>query len=67
MWMKLESVIQSEVSQKRKTLYINTCIQNQENGTDEPICRVRIETQMQRMDFWTWRERRGWDEIGDWD
>ena len=32
MWMDLESVIQSEVSQKEK------------NGTDEPVCRKGIET-----------------------
>ena len=25
------------------------------NGTDEPICRARIEMQTQRMDLWTHR------------
>ena len=30
------------------------------NGTDEPICRVGIETQRKRMDLWTqWGKERG--------
>ena len=38
-----------------------------ENGTDEPICKAGIETQMQRTDMWTrWGEGR-WGELGDWD
>ena len=46
-WMKLEPVIQSEVSQKEKTKY---CILMHisgilEDGTDEPICRSPIEMQ----------------------
>ena len=46
--MDLESVIQSEVSQKEKNKY---CILTHicglyKNGTDEPICRAGIETQM---------------------
>ena len=33
---------------------INIYIWNLEkNGTDEPICRARIEMQTQRMDLWT--------------
>ena len=46
-WMNLELVIQSEVSQKEKNKYVCVCIyrENLENGTDEPMCRVRIETQ----------------------
>ena len=45
--MNLELVIQSEVSQKEKNKYVCVCIyiENLENGTDEPMCRVRIETQ----------------------
>ena len=42
MWMDLESVIQSEVSQKEKNIS-HTC-GIQKNGTDEPICRVGIKT-----------------------
>ena len=66
MQMDLESVIQSEVSQKQINKY---CILThicgiQKNGTDEPICRAGIDTQTQRMDF---RAQRGgrvsWDEV----
>ena len=66
MWMDLESVIQSEVSQKEKNKYrILTHICGiQKNGTDEPICRAGIERQMQRTDMWTRREGGGWDELG---
>ena len=47
MWMNLESVIQSEVSQKEKTnTYINAYTWNpkKKNGADEPICRAGIES-----------------------
>ena len=45
MWMDLESVIQSEVSQKEKNKYrILTHICGiLKNDTDEPICRAGIE------------------------
>ena len=46
-WLDLETVIQSEVSQKEKQiLYINTYLWNLENGTDESVCKTEIETQM---------------------
>jgi len=32
-------------------------------GTDEPICKAKIETQMKRINVWTPRG----DELGDWD
>ena len=55
MWMYLQSVIQSEVSQKEKNKYhilMHICgIQN--NGTDEPMSRAGKETQTQRTDMWT--------------
>ena len=47
-WMDLETVIWSEVSQKEKNKYrilMNLC-GTQKNGTDEPVCRAEIETQM---------------------
>ena len=34
------------------------------NDTDEPMCRAWVETQMYRMDFWTWRGKENgtnWD------
>ena len=48
MRIDLESVIQSEISQKEKNKYhILTHICGiWKNGTDEPICRAGIETQM---------------------
>ena len=48
MWMDLETVIQSEVSQKEKNKYhilMHIC-GIQKSGTDEPVCRGEIETQM---------------------
>ena len=65
----------SEVSQKEKNKYrilMHIC-GIQRNGTDEPVCRAEIETQMQRTNVWTPRGERGqgwwwWsDELGDWD
>ena len=47
-WINLESVIQSEVSQKEKKRYrilMHIC-GTEKNGTDEPVCRAEIETQM---------------------
>ena len=46
--MDLESVIQSEVSQKEENKY---CILAHicgmwKNGTDKPVCKAEIETQM---------------------
>ena len=58
MWMDLESVIPSEVSQKEKNKYcilihIYIYIYGiQKNGTDELICREEIEVQTQRTDVW---------------
>ena len=47
-WMDLETVIQSELSQKEKNKYriLTHICGTQINGTDEPICRAEIETQM---------------------
>ena len=47
MWMDLESVIQSEVSQKEKSKCIKTFICGiWKNGIDDLICKAEIETQM---------------------
>ena len=58
--MNLEPIIQSEVSQKEKDKY---CILMhiygiQKNGTEEFIYRAGMEKQTQRIDLWTWGERR---------
>ena len=57
--MKLESIIQSEVSQKDKHQYsILTHIYGiLKDGNDNPICKTEKETQMYRRDFWTLWEK----------
>ena len=65
--MKLEPIIQSEVSQKEKHQYnILTHIYGiEKDGNDDPICKTAKETQMiLRTDFWTlWEKARvGWFE-----
>ena len=52
-WMKLEPIIQSEVSQKYKDQYsILTHIYGiLKDGNDNPICKTEKETQMYRTDF----------------
>ena len=69
-WMDLESVIQSEVSQKEKNKYcMLTHIYGIEkkNGSHESRGRTGIKTQTQRMDL---RTRGGgrvsWDEVREW-
>ena len=58
-WMKLEPIIQSEVSQKEKHQYsIVTHIYGiQKDGNDNPVCETAKETQMYRTVFWTLWER----------
>ena len=57
--MKLEPIIQSEVSQKDKEHYsILTHIYGiQKDGKDDPICETAKETQMYRTVFWTLWEK----------
>ena len=57
--MKLEPIIQSEVSQKEKHQYsILTKIYGiQKDGNDNPACEAAKETQMYRAVFWTLWER----------
>ena len=43
-WVDLETVIQSEVSQKEESEY-RVLTHMWENGTDEPICRAGIQMQ----------------------
>ena len=61
-WMNLESIIQSEVSQKEKDKYWSLMQIHgiYKNGTEEFICRAAMEKQTQRTDLWTRGEgRRG--------
>ena len=67
--MDLETVIQSEVSQKEKNkLCILTHIHRiQKNGIADLICEAEIDTQTQRTNVWTPVGERGWDGLGYWD
>ena len=58
-WVKLEPIIQSEVSQKEKHQYsILTHIYGiQKDGNDNPVCETAKETQMCRTVLWTLWER----------
>ena len=58
-WMKLEPIIQNEVSQKEKHQYsILTHIYGIYNeGNDNPVCEITKETQIYRTVFWTLWER----------
>ena len=58
-WMKLDPIIQSEVSQKEKHQYsILTHIYGiWKDDDDKPVCETAKETQMCRTVFWTLWER----------
>ena len=58
-WMKLEPIIQSEVSQEERHQYsILTHIYGiYKDGNDNPVCETAKETQMYRTVFWTVWER----------
>ena len=58
-WMKLEPIIQSEVSQKEKYQYsILTHVYGILNdGNDNPVCETAKETQVYKTDFGTLWER----------
>ena len=60
-WMKLEPIIQSEVSQKEKHHYnILTHIYGiWKDGNDNPVCETAKETLMYRSVLWTlWESER---------
>ena len=54
-WMKLEPIIQSEVSQKEKHQYsiLMHIYEIYKDGNDNPVCKIAKETQMYRTVFWT--------------
>ena len=60
-WVKLEPIIQSEVSQKEKHQYrILTHIYGiQKDCNDNPVCEAAKETQMYSTVFWTLGECKG--------
>ena len=58
-WMKLEPILQSEVSQKKKHQFsiLMHIYRIQKDGNDNPVCETAKETQVYRTVFWTQRER----------
>ena len=66
--LKLEPIIQSEVSQKEKHQYsILTHIYGiLKDGNSNPVCKTAKETQMYITVFWTLWERDGGDDLGEW-
>ena len=54
-WMKLEPIIQSEVSQKEKHQYsiLTHIYRIQTDGNNNPVCETAKETLMYRTVFWT--------------
>ena len=58
-WMKLEPIIQSEVSQEEKHQYsiLMHIYGIQKDGNDNAVCKTEKETQMYRTVFWTLWER----------
>ena len=58
-WMKLEPIIQSEVSQKGKQQYsiLMHIYGIYKDGKNSPVCETAKETQMYRTVFWTLQER----------
>ena len=60
-WIKLEPIIQSEVSQKEKHQYsiLMHIYGIQKDGNDNPVCQTAKETQMYRTVLWTlWEKAR---------
>ena len=61
-WMKLEPIIQSELSQKEKHQYsiLMHIYGIEKNGSDNHVCETAKETPMYRTVFWTlWERERG--------
>ena len=63
MWMDLETVVQSEISQKQKNKYhvLMHIYAIYKNGTDEPICKAEIVTDIDYKHVDTEREKVGSD------
>ena len=60
-WMKVEPIIQSEVSQKEKHQYniLTHIYRIWKDGNYDPICETAKEAEIYRTDFWTlWEKAR---------
>ena len=69
-WMDLESVIQSEGSQKEKNKHHMLThiygILKKKKGSEEPRIRTGIKTQMLKMDLRAWGGGKvSWDEVSE--
>ena len=64
-WMKLEHIIQSEVSQNEKHQYsrLKHIYGIQKDGNDDLMCEAAKQTQMYRRVFGICGRRRGWDDL----
>ena len=51
-WKHLDPIILSEVSQKKDISDDMTYMQNLKHGTHDPIYKTKIDSQIQRPDFW---------------
>ena len=67
-WMKRETIIQSEVSQKdtAQSVILTQLSGISKDGNNNPVCETAKETQMYRTVFWTLWERVGGDDLGEW-
>ena len=61
--MKLEPIIQNELSPKVKYQYsiLMHIYRISKDGNDDPICKKAKETRMYRTVFWTLWEKAGWE------
>ena len=52
---------------EKQILFINTVCRIQKNGTDKPICKAEIKTEVENKCMETKQGKQQWDELGDWD
>ena len=67
-WMKLEPIIQSEVSQKDKDQYsiLMHIYRILNDGNDNPIAKQKKRHRCIEQTFRLCRRRRGWDVLREW-
>ena len=59
-WMKLESIIQSEVSQKDIVMHMYGI---QKDGNDDPTCETKKRHRCKEQTFGLCGRRRGWEDL----
>ena len=67
MWMDLETVIPSEVSQKEKNKCHIFTLGIQKNGVGDLICKKRNRDRDVKNKHMDTKEEGEWDGLGDWD